>query len=236
MLSFESRCKAGSDVHTFPPVVFSHAFVGLLLGQVALTRPPPMKGGEGLMSPVLIQNLPIVDEAPLQLLAVQLPVYHLKVGRTLRGVSTPFGDASWLHFSVSIRPGFGRTKRLCVRVTSAGVGAVASHFNRFYIVMWHVTLSGLRRSTVSSSLTVSKHSALSCSARSCEPNSTHRPSPRGCGDSRQQTTEQTISPNKHTDTPLIDWHIPVDGYKATELKWAVTSLIMLYKSVFLNWG
>ena len=41
-----------------------------------------------------------------------------------------------------IRPGFGRTKRLRVRVMIAGVGAVAGHFNRF--LKWSLTLSELR--------------------------------------------------------------------------------------------
>lgn len=138
MLSYEI-----SDFHTFPPVVFSHTFVGLLQGEVALTRsPPPVKGGDGLMPPVLIQNLPVVDEAPLQLLAVQQPVYHLKVWRASCGGPTPFGDPGWLHLSIYIRPGLGRTKRLRVRVMIAGVGAVAGHFNRF--LKWSLTLSELR--------------------------------------------------------------------------------------------
>lgn len=89
MLPHEVRWKAESDVHTLPPVVFGHTFVGLLQGEVALARPPPVKGGDGLMPPFLIQNLPVIDETLLQLLAVQQPIYHLKVGGRSCGVSTP---------------------------------------------------------------------------------------------------------------------------------------------------
>lgn len=57
------RNQSGSDDRTLPPVVLSDAFVGLLQGEVALIR-PSVKGGDGLMSAVLIQNFPILDEAP----------------------------------------------------------------------------------------------------------------------------------------------------------------------------
>lgn len=93
------------------------------------------------MSPVLIQNLPVVNEASFEFLAVKQPVYHLKVGRPPCGGYTPCWNPSGLHLSGSIRPGFGRPKRLCIRVTIAGVAAVAGHFSP--VLYTNVTLSGL---------------------------------------------------------------------------------------------
>lgn len=123
------------DVHTLPPVVLSHAFVGLLQGEVMLAGPSPVKGGDGLVPSFLIQNLAVVDEALLQLLAVQKPVHHLKVARRSCGRS--------VSVRLPRRPGVGLTKRLRLHVKSVGVGAVAGHFNRIDIPRRSRT-SGLR--------------------------------------------------------------------------------------------
>lgn len=98
--------NAAQGVHTLPPVVFGHAFIGLLQGEVALAGSPPVEGGDGLLPPILTQNLPVVDEALLKLLAVQQPIHHLKV----RG-SAPL----WLD------PALGRME-----------SAVAVHFSFFF--------------------------------------------------------------------------------------------------------
>lgn len=83
--------KSDSDAHTFPPVAFSHTFVGLFQGKVMVMGPlAPVNGADGLMSPVLIQHLPVVKEAPLKLLAVQQPVPHLEARWPGVEMSTPF--------------------------------------------------------------------------------------------------------------------------------------------------
>lgn len=121
-----------SDVHTFPPVVFSHTFVGFFQGQVMLIRlQRPVNSANGLMSLVLIQHLPVENKSPLKLLAVEQPVSHLETSRPGLEISTPFWILDFLRLHIYIpgiiRPGFGRAKRLCVRVT--GVGAIAGHFH-----------------------------------------------------------------------------------------------------------
>lgn len=92
---------------------------------------PPVNSADGLMSPVLIQHLPVVNEAPLELLAVEQSVPHLKARRPRFETPTPFGNTGFLCLSTSspdfIRPWFGWAKRLCVGVT--GVGAIAGHFH-----------------------------------------------------------------------------------------------------------
>lgn len=127
-----NRQWADGEVHTFPPVVFSHTFVGLFQGQVMLTSLlPPVNSADSLVSPVLIQHLPVVNKAPLKLLAVEQPVPHLETRWPGFEISTPFWILDFLRLPTSIpaiiRPGFGRAKRLCVRVTS--VGANAGHFH-----------------------------------------------------------------------------------------------------------
>lgn len=121
-------------LHTFPPVVVSHAFVGLLQGEMTVVRPSPVEGADGLQPPVLVQNLPVVDKTPFQFLAVEQSIDHLEVWRRACGMPTPFRVPHWLHPSgsvrVSVRPGFGRTERVCVSILRVGVGAVAGHFNR----------------------------------------------------------------------------------------------------------
>lgn len=83
--------KSDSDVHTFPPVAFSHTFVGLFQGKVMLMGLlPSVNGADGLMSPVLVQHLPVVNEAPLKLLAVEQPVPHLEARWPGVEMSIPF--------------------------------------------------------------------------------------------------------------------------------------------------
>lgn len=127
-----NRQWADGDVHTFPPVVFSHTFVGLFQGQVMLIRLlTPVNSADGLMSPVLIQHLSVVNKAPLKLLAVEQPVPHLEARWPGLEISTPFWILDFLRLPIPIpaiiRPGFGRAERLCVRITS--VGAIAGHFH-----------------------------------------------------------------------------------------------------------
>lgn len=107
------------------------------------------------MSSVLIQNLPVVDEAPFQFLSIQQPVYHLKVGGPPCGGPTPTRAPRWLLLpgllSISIRPGLGRATRLCVFVLGVGVRTVTSHFffkkNEDLFSNKKIQLCSLRRTT-----------------------------------------------------------------------------------------
>lgn len=76
---------------------------------MALTRPPPVEGGDGLVPSLLVQNLPIVDVASLQLLAVQQSIHHLKVWRPPRrgAIQAEPGRLRAYVVVVGARAGFG---------------------------------------------------------------------------------------------------------------------------------
>lgn len=100
---------------------------------------PPVNSADGLMSSVFIQHLPVVNKASLKLHAVEQPVSYLETRCPGFEISMPFRILDFLRLPISIpdiiRPGFGRAKRLCVRVTD--VGAIAGHFHCLQYLLMH---------------------------------------------------------------------------------------------------